>query len=214
MRALLYAVVLLLIGGVAWGVGNLSSHDFGDDNLQGVATLAMQKKYGSAVMSSADRKAEDERQSVCFRWGGFSVSDLTRVRLHLKRQQLMDEFLIQDRFGPERYIAYLGPYDNKTAVRAFVKQFRQQGITAVRPILSGELSYGVEIASFKTRDAAETFLTSNKAPKVKGIKITNRLGEPTGVVDLIFPHIDARENERLERLRALYPRTTLTRCEN
>lgn len=110
-------------------------------------------------MTAAPKRTED----ACMIWGGFPVGDLVRVRLHLKRQHLEDKVLIQDRFGPERFIAYLGPYDNPTAARAFVKQFRQQGYGTVRPILSGELSYGVEIASFGTRKEAEAFLTGRTA---------------------------------------------------
>lgn len=89
----------------------------------------------------------------------------------LTRSGLLQKAVVADRFLPERFIAYLGPYDNTTAVRAFVKQFRQQGIRTVKPILEGELSYGVEIASFSSREAAEKYLVSGRAPDMKELRL-------------------------------------------
>lgn len=82
----------------------------------------------------------------------------------------------------------------------------------MRPILSGELSYGVEIASFGTRKEAEAFLTGKRAPDMNGIKITNRLGEPTGMVDLVFQNLTKDETLRLQLLHGHYPRTLIRPC--
>lgn len=210
MRSLLMVCTVLLAALSVWGLKDVSSEDFGRADVTGSAQLKLEKHRTEKTLAAEEKPLDAE--DACLVWGGFPVGDLVRVRLHLRRQRLEDKVIVQDRFGPERYIAYLGPYDNQTAVRAFVKQFRQQGFRTVRPILSGELSYGVEIASFKTREAAEAFLSGKKAPDMKGIKITNRLGEPTGMVDLVFSRLDADEKTRLEALRALYPRTALSAC--
>ena len=210
MRGFLVVCTLLLAGLSIWGISEVSPEDFGRKELSGSARMIFEK-HRTTSSSEAVSEVKDAGDS-CVIWGGFPVGDLVRVRLHLRRQRLEDKVIVQDRFGPERYIAYLGPYDNQTAVRAFVKQFRQQGYGSVRPILSGELSYGVEIASFKTRLAAEEFLAGKRAPEMKGIKITNRLGEPTGMVDLVFNRLNETEKARLEALRALYPRTGLKAC--
>ncbi len=210
MRGLLIACSIVLASLSVWGLKDVSTEDFGRTDVMGSAQMKFEKHR--TEKTSSDEAKTTAAEESCLVWGGFPVGDLVRVRLHLKRQRLEDKVIIQDRFGPERFIAYLGPYDNQTAVRAFVKQFRQQGFRTVRPILSGELSYGVEIASFKTREAAETFLSGKKAPDMKGIKITNRLGEPTGMVDLVFSRLDDGEKTRLEALRALYPRTLLNAC--
>ncbi len=210
MRGLLVVCTVLLAALSVWGLKDISSEDFGKANVFGSAQLKFEKHQTEKTSAEEEKQQNDE--DACFIWGGFPVGDLVRVRLHLRRQRLEGKVIVQDRFGPERYIAYLGPYDNQTAVRAFVKQFRQQGIRTVRPILSGELSYGVEIASFKTREEAEAFLSGKKAPDMKGIKITNRLGEPTGMVDLVFSRLDNSEKTRLEALRVLYPRTVLSAC--
>ncbi len=210
MRGLLIACSIVLAALSVWGLKDVSTEDFGCADVTGSAQMKFEK-HRTEKTSASEAKTEAVEAS-CLVWGGFPVGDLVRVRLHLKRQRLEDKVIIQDRFGPERFIAYLGPYDNQTAVRAFVKQFRQQGFRTVRPILSGELSYGVEIASFKTREAAEAFLSGKKAPDMKGIKITNRLGEPTGMVDLVFSQLNDSEKTRLEALRALYPRTLLSAC--
>ena len=210
MRGLIVLCTLILAGVTLWGLKDVSSADFGSADVAGTAQMTIEKP--KAVTAALSTEAPKPAEDTCMMWGGFPVGDLVRVRLHLKRQHLEDKVLIQDRFGPERFIAYLGPYDNPTAARAFVKQFRQQGYGTVRPILSGELSYGVEIASFGTREAAEAFLTGKRAPNMKGIKITNRLGEPTGMVDLVFQNLTKDETLRLQSLHGHYPRTLLKPC--
>lgn len=211
MRSFIFLCTLILAAVTVWGLKDVSTTDFGATALEGTAQMKIEKpKTEKAVASTA---AAAEETASCRIWGGFPVGDLVRVRLHLKRQHLEDKVMIQDRLGPERFIAYLGPYDNPTAARAFVKQFRQQGYGTVRPILSGELSYGVEIATFKSRDEAEAFLTGKRAPDMKGIKITNRLGEPNGMVDLVFRELTEDEIVRLKALRAHYPRTVLKPCD-
>ncbi len=210
MKGLIFLCTLILTGVTLWGLKDVSSDDFGSTEIAGAAQMTIEKPKPTtaASVTAAPKPTED----ACMIWGGFPVGDLVRVRLHLKRQHLEDKVLIQDRFGPERFIAYLGPYDNPTAARAFVKQFRQQGYGTVRPILSGELSYGVEIASFGTRKEAEAFLTGKRAPDMKGIKITNRLGEPTGMVDLVFQNLTKDETLRLQLLHGHYPRTLIRTC--
>lgn len=210
MRGLLLLLAIALAGGSAWGVIQVTPDDFGHSDI--VCTVDMKIEKHRVEVAAKPALTEEPVLDECMVWGGFPLGDLVRVRLHLKKQNLEDKVVIQDRFGPDRFIVYLGPYDNQTAVRAFVKQFRQQGYKTVRPILSGELSYGVEIASFKTRMDAEAFLTGKRAPNMTGIKITNRLGEPTGMVDLVFNHINATEKTKLEALRSLYPRTVLATC--
>lgn len=93
-----------------------------------------------------------------------------------------------------------------------MKQFCQQGIRTVKPILEGELSYGVEIASFSSREAAEKYLVSGRAPDMKGIKVTNRLGEPSGQVDLVFNAVTSEEEDRIRNLTKLYPAAELKSC--
>ena len=90
-------------------------------------------------------------EADCFVWGPFDGRQLTSVQSTLKNRGLLHKAEISDRFLPDRWIVYLGPYSNDIAVRAFVKQFRQQGYKNVRPILSGALSYGVEMKHLRLR---------------------------------------------------------------
>lgn len=148
----------------------------------------------------------------CVIWGPFSTQALRRIELVLERARLLEKMQIADRFLPERYIVYLGPYVNEVAVRAFVKQFRQQGFKSVRPIVRGDLAYGVEIRAFKTREEAEAYLASGKAPEVQGLRVTNRLGEPSNDVDLVFRRLTSEERERLIAAWRARPSTTLRSC--
>lgn len=157
--------------------------------------------------SKAVRK-ENRININCFVWGPIKEKSLATVQEQLKKIYLADIAVIQDRFLPEKYIAYIGPFTSQTAALAFTKQFRQQGYRKVRPILRGALSFGVEIESFNTLKEARAFMTGPKAPTVDGVKITNRLGEPSGEVDLVFPDVTDAQRLALFRLWQRSPSST------
>ncbi len=150
--------------------------------------------------------------AACFVWGPFTTRALRRVEPVLQKAQLMQKMEIADRFLPERYIVYLGPYANEVAVRAFVKQFKQQGFKEVRPIVRGDLAYGVEIKAFKSRTEAQEYLVSGKAPEVQGLRVTNRLGEPSDEVDLIFRGLGKEERTKLFGIWKSQSGTQLKNC--
>lgn len=157
-------------------------------------------------------EGESPLDATCFVWGPFMTRSLRDVEPVLRRARLVQKMEIADRFLPERYIVYLGPYVNKVAALAFVKQFRQQGFKNVRAIVRGDLAYGVEIEAFKTRDEAQNYLGSGKAPDVKGLRVTNRLGEPSNEVDLIFRSLTSEERTRLFSVWKKSPGTELKSC--
>jgi len=78
--------------------------------------------------------------------------------------------------------------------------------------LQGGLSFGVEIAAFNTQEDAQKFLTGPRTPKVKGVRITNRLGEPSGEVDFAFQDISEDERLKLLDLWRDSPRSELKNC--
>lgn len=47
---------------------------------------------------------------------------------------------------------------------------------------------------------------------MKGIKVTNRLGEPSGQVDLVFNAVTSEEEDRIRNLTKLYPAAELKSC--
>lgn len=106
MKGLIFLCTLILTGVTLWGLKDVSSDDFGSTEIAGAAQMTIEKPKPTtaASVTAAPKRTED----ACMIWGGFPVGDLVRVRLHLKRQHLEDKVLIQDRFGPERFIAYLG----------------------------------------------------------------------------------------------------------
>lgn len=186
MKGLLAVLTVVLAGAAAFYLMQDASQ-YGALRLEGRVSVALLRD-DAPLQAAAGPTARSETASEtlrCVLFGPFAHKDLPGVQERLTRSGLLQKAVVADRFLPERFIAYLGPYDNTTAVRAFVKQFRQQGIRTVKPILEGELSYGVEIASFSSREAAEKYLVSGRAPDMKGIKVTNRLGEPSGQVDLV-----------------------------
>lgn len=148
----------------------------------------------------------------CFVWGPFDEKELVGIQPILNESNLMAYAQIVDRYLPDRWIVYLGRFNNDKAVRAFMKQFRQQGFSSVRPILRGDLAFGVEIAAFDSQAQAQAYLDSSKAPDVEGLSVTNRLGEPSDEVDIVFQDIDDSARERLFREWKRRPAKELKNC--
>ena len=161
---------------------------------------------------SAEAPKKGEINIGCYIWGPFRERESPRIAEKLRKAGLISKAVMKDRFLPEKFIVYLGPFDNQEAALAFQKQFRKQGYRNARAILQGGLSFGVEIAAFNTQEDAQKFLTGPRTPKVKGVRITNRLGEPSGEVDFAFQDISEEERLKLLDLWRDSPRSELKNC--
>jgi hypothetical protein len=161
---------------------------------------------------SAEAPKKGEINIGCYIWGPFRERESPRIAEKLRKAGLISKAVMKDRFLPEKFIVYLGPFDNQEAALAFQKQFRNQGYRNARAILQGGLSFGVEIAAFNTQEEAQKFLTGPRTPKVKGVRITNRLGEPSGEVDFAFQDISEDERLKLLDLWRDSPRSELKNC--
>lgn len=185
-----------------------------------VAETKLNVQVPEFVLAAIQARKHDEQAKIsgtpvdldCFVWGPFDGRQLVSVQSALRQRGLLQSAEIADRFLPDRWIVYLGPYDNDVAVRAFVKQFRQQGYKRVRPILQGALSYGVEIETFDSREQAQEWMESSKAPDVKGLRVTNRLGEPSDKVDLVFRSLTPEMRDALFRLGKRWKGTEILNC--
>lgn len=171
------------------------------------------KDSSNAQQSEADAQRKKGGINIgCYVWGPFKEKSAAYIASKIKRIGLFEKAIMKDRFLPEMYIAYLGPFDNKEAALAFQKQFRQQGYRKARAILQGGLSFGVEIEAFSSQQEAQKFLTGPRTPKVRGVRITNRLGEPSGEVDFSFQDISDEERMKLLELWRATPRSELKNC--
>ncbi|MGN1208937.1 MAG: SPOR domain-containing protein [Duodenibacillus sp.] len=216
MRAFVNVVLLLAIAAVGCYIAVFDEYFAHEVEVREQISV---KLIGSDALLRASREKEEENVGgvsgpdlTCFVWGPFSDKALLQVRGMLEEHRLLERAEIVDRFLPDRWIIYLGRFHTDTAVRAFMKQFRQQGMKNVRAIVRGDLAYGVEIASFDSQKEAQAFLESQKMPDVKGLRVTNRLGEPSDSVDLVFNHLSDEERGILFSLWPKRPGTQLQSC--
>lgn len=136
----------------------------------------------------------------CYVLGPISSEVVKQIAPLLRQKGLQRQVVISDHFLPERFIIFLGPLENKTSLRAFLKQLKQQGFKRVRPIERGVMAPGIEIAEFDTESKALTYIESGKAPQISGIRVIKRLGGPSGKVNLIFQSLDENQADELFKL--------------
>lgn len=179
----------------------------GDHVIDSAITLEL-KSEKAQVDEWGLRPGEPRR---CYVFGPVARTELVGMFRRMKHEKLSSKVVLKDRFKPDRYIVYLGPLPNKTAQRAFVKQFRQQGYKHIEYLNDGVMSPGVEIESFRTRDEARAYMET-QAPKVGGLKVTNVLGEPMDYSDLCLDKLTQAEESRLLRMAKRMPTKKLVRC--
>lgn len=209
-----FVINLLLCIGIVCGLGYIMYADSTDDTdvlVSRAVTVRLQA-------SQSDRKQDASTPGIdinltCLVWGPFKTQSLAAVQPVLDRTGLMEHAAIVDRYLPDRWIVYLGRFNNETAVKAFMKQFRQQGVKTARPIVRGNLAYGVEVATFSSQEDATAFLSSPKAPDISGMRVTNRLGEPSNEVDLVFNGLTLEQKDQLVKMAAKRPATRLQNCD-
>lgn len=213
-----FFIHIILLMAIAVGLGFIAL-----DRQQTFSVDVVDVRGDIAVkMNVFDREGNQKKEKIagelgvvdtnCFVWGAFDTKSLSSVNTVLVSSKLMPYAQMVDRFEPDRWIVYLGRFNNETAVRAFMKQFRQQGFSSVRPILQGNLAYGVELAAFESRRQAEDYLNSPKIPDVQGLRVVNRLGDPSDKVDIVFQGLDDNARDRLFREWKKRPGTTLENC--
>jgi len=172
-----------------------------------------QEEAGETIVHKVDSKTRQRETGACLLWGPFTGMTMQGLEQALRENHLNDKAQVTDRFLPQRYLVYLGPLENMTAVRAFSKQFKQQGFSKALPITRGNLSPGIQIGEFATEAEALAYIRSGKVPRVQGIRVVNRLGEPSEEVDLMFKDLTPEQAQRLQRLVPRFARTKLVSCE-
>lgn len=216
MRYFIHFVLLLALGVCGWFLYDYSQQPTSDL----VSQARLDVRVPDFLRATIQARKNDEVAKIsgtpvdmdCFVWGPFDEKQIVSVQKALRHRDLLQSAEISDRFLPDRWIVYLGPYDNDIAVRAFVKQFQQQGYRNVRPILRGTLSYGVEVETFDSQEQALRWMKSTQAPDVQGLRVTNRLGESSDQVDLIFRNLTADKRQVLFSIWKKWKGTEIQNC--
>lgn len=173
---------------------------------EGVPTSVLMKDSQSStvapsITSSMERlsaQALHEQELSCWQFNNLQSTQLVALEQWMRAYGLHEKVQLKDHFEPTRYIVYLGPYSTSVAVRGLLQQFHDQGFRTARPILSGALSYGIELKSFGSQQAAQQYLQSGNLPAVDGFKVAKRLGGPTETTDVLFLNVTDREQKLLE----------------
>lgn len=177
-------------------------------------------EYKDTVIIHAERQDVREKlaqdkvtQGTCYIWGPFREKTLQQAHHQLKTKGLDAKTVINENLVGERYVVLLGPLRSETGARAFVKQFRQQGFKEAQFINRGPMTPSAAIAFFETEKAAQKFLESDKAPRIKGFRILKEEGIRVETFGITVHSLTPEEEKKLRAIQAGYPKTTLKACQ-
>lgn len=112
------------------------------------------------ALSISSPVATPTNELVCIEWGDFSGADLSKVTKFLSGMGLGGKLVVRDVDRLVRYWVYMPPLPNKAAINRKISQLKERGINDYFVVQKpGDWHNAISLGVFKSRDAAENFLT-------------------------------------------------------
>ena len=149
--------------------------------VSGVAASGVSAMPASAVQAAS---APVEAKSLsCYEWGEFSGAALDQVSVGLKKLQLGDKLSQREIDHNVGFWVYIPPVKDKAAVSQKIEQLKSRGITDYFVVQDqGEWFNAISLGVFKSREAAQNFLTGLRAKNVHSAKLGERASKNRAIV--------------------------------
>lgn len=145
------------------------------------------------------QKAELER--FCVKAGQFTSKQLPAVNQGLKAANLLEKVQVKPIFGQDRFVVFIIPTTTLKGAQALAKQVKAKGYTKAQVITSGPLTNATRLNVFDNEATAMSYMEKAKQNlKMKSIRMTRLMGEPTGNVVLVFENVTKKEKGQLQKI--------------
>ena len=151
--------------------------------------LEYERESPNSDQKQSDQKPIVNAVSYCLKLEAIDLSDLPEVNQQLQRWRPSVQTQIVERYKDPRFLVYFGPLQTQTALKAFMKQFKQQGYAKAVPVFTGALSGGIVIDSFETEEEALKMHADMPNP-MHGIRIVQQDDIPSDQVDVLVSGIN------------------------
>lgn len=144
---------------------------------------------------------EAEKERFCVKVGQFSSKQLPIVNQALKSANLLEKVQVQPTFGQDRFVVFIIPTTTQKGAQALAQQVKAKGYTKAQVITSGPLMNATRLNVFTNEATALSYMEKAKETlKMKSIRMTRLMGEPTGNVVLVFENINKKEKGQLQKI--------------
>ena len=166
---------------------------------------------------SGDRKQPNQEPianavSYCLKLEEIEFSDLAVVNQTLERWKPTVQTQIVERYKAPRFLVYFGPLKTNTALKAFMKQFKQQGYEKAVPVFTGPLSGGILIDTFETEQEALKMHADMPNP-MHGIRILKEDDIPSDQADVLIHGVNEDQYVILKEISEKTKKFVVKQCE-
>lgn len=127
-----------------------------------------------------------EKTALCFEWGEFSGADQERAAKSLKKLQLGDKLSQREVDRSIGVWVYIPPLKDKAAIAQKVAQLKARGVTEYFVVQDGgEWQGAISLGVFKSREAAQNYLSGLRSKGVSSAKLGERSGKSGAIVFLL-----------------------------
>lgn len=209
MRYVFIAILMILLGGAVylW----MQSIDTSSDLVsQGRNLQFLDNPQQDVSRSEFSFPTDDSLDVNCISWGPFDKNSLMRLRGYLVRSGFIDNVYVIDRYLPDRWIVYQGPFDDEKKARDAVKTLWSNGFTSARLFVRAPVSFGVQLADFEKKSEADQFLLEHGT--IVGLQVANRLGALSPLSDVQFRRLAADQIKQVHKWERYFSQASFGKC--
>ena len=183
-----------------------------EEKLAKQKALEAQKKAEALAKQKELEKQLAEQERFCVKAGQFTSKQLPSVNQALKAANLLEKVQVKPIFGQDRFVVFIIPTTTLKGAQALVTQVKAKGYTNAQVITSGPLTNATRLNVFDNEATALSYMEKAKQTlKMKSIRMTRLMGEPTGNVVLVFENVTKKEKGQLQKI-ALKHKKQLQDC--
>lgn len=174
-----------------------------EEKLAKQKALEAQKKAEAEALEKEKQRQQQlaEQERFCVKVGQFTSKQLPVVNQALKTAKLLEKVQVKPIFGQDRFVVFIIPTTTLKGAQALVQQVKAKGYTKAQVITSGPLTNATRLNVFDNEATALSYMDKAKQTlKMKSIRTTRLMGEPTGNVVLVFEEITKKEKGQLQKI--------------
>ncbi len=220
----MFVLLLLLLNGLyfAWGQGWLLAYGYGPTRQSEPQRLQQQiRPEAIQIISATDAEASraevaklpvapPQSQSICLQSTVFDLSRSEAVRAALAGSLPADTWILEEAATPERWIIYMGKYENAAELAKKRAQLSTLGLS-FEVVSNPALVPGLSLGTFASEASARLALAELAPRGVRTARVLLELPAAPGL-RLRLPALDDELQKRLQSVRAALPGVALVPC--
>lgn len=175
----------------------------------GASSAPLSVNVASQPVVSVASQPVGKGARICMEWGEFSGGDLARATSALEELHLGDRLVRREVEHTIGYWVFIPPLRDKASVLRKIDQLKARGVEEYFVVQeAGSTQNAISLGIFRTREAAEHYLSELRKRDVRSAQVGERSGKLKATV-LVLNELDASLSGKLEEMHQRFPGSDL-----